>query len=324
MEQNGRRWSRERGAVLVSFGIGFIALVAIASMAVDLGRVAFTATEVQTAAEIAATAGAKTLLKDGSELNVRRDALGVLKVENKIDQQDASTRSVAIQVGNFNPNSGFIPNNTRAGGTGTPNAVKATVTVEVVNLMRGMFGSPKSRVRKSAIATFAPTGGCEDHPEIPLAIGDGPGFDDKCYADSCLPRALQIPSPSTAWTAFENPANRELIERFLPADCGGGGATPPEIRVGDQVSINNRLNDQQQQKLLDIFRCMSSQAPREFLAPVVRYDGGRLDGQVIGFVTVVIDNVTPSELVVHPVFVEDRPSCPTVRNFGTGSVRIVG
>jgi hypothetical protein len=303
-------------------GIGFIALLAIASIAVDMGRIAFTATEVQTAAEIAATAGATKLFQEGDERYVRKDARDVLQTGNRIDQQPASERTLAIQVGSFDPEFGFTPNNTRAGGTGSPNSVKATVTVEVANLMRGMFGSPTSRVRKSAVAQFVPS--CEERPEIPFAIGDGPGFSDDCYTDSCLPRAIQIPSPSTGWTAFDRPANREQIERFLPTECGGRGETLERpLRVGDRITTNNRLNDPQQQELLEIVRCMHDRGQNEFLAPVVSYKGGHLDGEILGFVTIIIDEVTAADIVVHPIFVADRPSCPSDRNFGTGSVKIV-
>jgi hypothetical protein len=61
-----------------------------------------------------------------------------------------------------------------------------------------------------------------------------------------------------------------------------------------------------------------------FLAPVVECTGGSLGEKVIGFVTLEIDDITTPEIVVHPIFVEDRPSCPGDRNFGTGSVRIIG
>jgi Flp pilus assembly protein TadG len=325
MERNGQRWNRDRGgAVLAGMGIGFIALLAVASIAVDVGRIAFTSTEVQTAAEIAATAGAKKLFQDGNELNVRKDALKVLGDGNKIDQRDASTRQVLIQTGSFDPNSGFHPNNTRAGGLGSPNAVKATVTVVVANLMRGMFGSPTSRISKTAIATFAPMGGCDDHPEIPLVIGDCTGFSDHCYSQSCLPHSLQVPSPSTGWTAFRQPANRNFISDFLPSECGGGGQTPPEVRIGDRISVNNRLNTKQQQDLFDMIQQCVLPKGNRFLAPVVDCTGGTLGEEVIGFVTLDLDPINTPELIVHPAFVEDRPSCPADRNFGTGSVRIVG
>jgi hypothetical protein len=243
METDERRRNGERGAVLAGLALGLIGLLAIASIAVDLGRVAFTATEVQTAAEVAATAGAKKLFQGGNDQGVKQAAVSVLD-HNMIDRDRASTRNLTIQTGFVDPDGRFTPNNTRAGGLGSPNGVRATVTAEITNLMRGMFFNPTSRVRKTAVATFAPTGGCEDHPEIPLVIGDCTGFSDNCFSQSCLPRSIQVPSPSSAWTGFSNPPNRHFIESFLASGCGGGGATPPEVRIGDTISANNRLNDQ--------------------------------------------------------------------------------
>src|SRR5207244_2741984 len=60
------RSRRQRGAVLVTVGVALLTFLAMAAVGVDLAHLAFTATEVQSVAEVAATAGAEALINGGN------------------------------------------------------------------------------------------------------------------------------------------------------------------------------------------------------------------------------------------------------------------
>src|SRR5436305_4420812 len=60
----GASVKNERGQVFVAAAVCLAAFLALSVVAVDIGRLAHTATEVQTAADVAANAGAMALLKN--------------------------------------------------------------------------------------------------------------------------------------------------------------------------------------------------------------------------------------------------------------------
>src|SRR5262245_22083282 len=91
-----RRSVRERGGYLAFTGMALLTLIRMTVVGVDLGRLAFTATEVQTVAEVAATGYAHAWLKgisspsggDPGDSACAADALGVVDA-NRIDGKDA-------------------------------------------------------------------------------------------------------------------------------------------------------------------------------------------------------------------------------------------
>src|SRR6185295_11349658 len=93
--------SRQRGAILAFTGIALLTLIGMTVVGVDLGRLAFTATEVQTVAEAAATGYAHAWLThaaavDGQENNnaaCAGDAYGVVN-GNRIDGLQATRANV--------------------------------------------------------------------------------------------------------------------------------------------------------------------------------------------------------------------------------------
>ena len=90
-----RRSLRERGGILAFTGMALLTLIGMTVVGVDLGRLAFTATEVQTVAEVAATGYAHAWLKgisspggDPGNSACAADALAVID-DNRIDGRQA-------------------------------------------------------------------------------------------------------------------------------------------------------------------------------------------------------------------------------------------
>ena len=69
-----RRRKNERGFALVMVAISATTLLGFLPLAIDLGRLAFTANEVQTVADVAATAGATYLMAGQDPATARAQA----------------------------------------------------------------------------------------------------------------------------------------------------------------------------------------------------------------------------------------------------------
>src|SRR5262245_53716144 len=94
---------KERGVALVTVVLALTALMAVTVVAVDVGRLAFTATEVQTAAEAAATGGVRTLFSSGNASTGAQQMIS----QNKINGALATSSNLqSVQSGNFNYGNG--------------------------------------------------------------------------------------------------------------------------------------------------------------------------------------------------------------------------
>jgi Flp pilus assembly protein TadG len=310
------RWiGDERGIALAQTVVGLMALMGLTVVGTDLGRLAFTATEVQTAAEVAATAAAKNLINSQSP---DAGALALVQANNIDGTAGAASNIDSIETGSYEYSTGSFS----AGGT-PATAVRATTSATINNLLAGIFGSPQSLVTKSAIAAFTSIGSGE--PTLPLVIGDCE-FPGDCYEDSCLPTLLQVPNTedNTAWTGFFEGANNQTIGGYFQAPCGDG-STLPGLSTGDSISLNNG----QIVPLLDAVQCLLDQGINEFLIPVVECNNQFNQGStVVGFATVVVDSVdtqgNPKGLNMHAIFTSGTPGPPGGGNFGTGFIAIVG
>jgi hypothetical protein len=260
--------------ILAMMGISLSAFLALTVVAVDIGRLAFTATEVQTVADVAATAGATAAVNGGNaDAEARRIAL-----ENSVDGAAASTAvdNLEIEIGNY--------------------------------LLAAVLGSPTTTVEKTATASFTTVSGAT--PELPMAIGSC-YFENLC--DGCLPNLIQVPSNTggdannTGWTGFFGTASNSNMSGYIPAPCGGG-VTPPHVEVGDVVSLNNG----QIPTLINAIQCLLDQGINEFVVPVVQSSSSSCGGPinqgapVTGFVTLVVDSVkatgNPKYVNLHAVF----------------------
>src|SRR5262245_24518791 len=98
-----RRRKNERGFALVAFGILATTLFTFLPIAIALGRLAFTANEVQAVADVAATAGATYLMAGQDRTEAQRQARAVV-AQNRVAGAAASIPLDAdIQVGQYDP-----------------------------------------------------------------------------------------------------------------------------------------------------------------------------------------------------------------------------
>jgi hypothetical protein len=290
MAPTPRARTGQRGAIAALTGILLLTLVGMTVVGVDVGRVAFTATEVQTVAEVGALGYARAMLRNqvaGSAVrNPASDALEVVS-GNSIDGQAASASNIAsYTTGTWN----FTTRSFTAGGT-DPNAVEATGVATVENLFAALpvFSSPTSTVTKTATAAVS----CPDVAHVfPLAVGDCSLFDPFRSSDDCddLPELFQQPRDNSCWTTlFDGGGGAGAISNMLPAACCqggncGGGQTSPLVGIGTTINLfNGQMNS-----LMHIMEdCIEHEGLTEFVVPIVECDNGVLNcsgsAEVIGF-----------------------------------------
>jgi Flp pilus assembly protein TadG len=94
---------RRRGAVLIGYCILMTALIGIASLAVDLGHVELVKTQLQTAADAAALAGAAALAAGDSPTQIASACNSAVQTAalNSIDNQPVVLLGTDVQVGNW-------------------------------------------------------------------------------------------------------------------------------------------------------------------------------------------------------------------------------
>src|SRR5262249_19033565 len=196
---------RDRGVDLAAIGIWLLAFLAFTVVAIDLGRLAMTATEAQNVADAAATAGAHALADNLSATDVAHTVAGL----NVLNGAGATADEVLVEEGNYVQGDGFVP----VSGGETATAVRATAHTTVHHIIAGVFGESfaTSDVSRVGVAGFTGPGACPTNYCFPLCIGecDFPALEDCFNDESCLPRLVQVPSTTdnTGWTGFLSTAN---------------------------------------------------------------------------------------------------------------------
>jgi len=274
-----RRRKKEQGSMLVAVAISMTALFATLPLAIDIGRLAFTANEVQTVADVAATAGATYLMSGQDPATARSQARAVV-AQNRVAGAVASIPSDAsIEVGQYDPQTNKFTN------VASPpyNAVRATPSATITNLFAGIFGASykTSTITRSAIAGFSGPG--QAAATLPLVIGacDFQSI-QSCFGTSgCLPKLTQAPNPSddSGWILGAN------------VYCGANASSAPTLSVGQSVNLTN---GQVTSTLKDVQSCFDA-GNTEFLIPIV--DGACNQNfndtrTIVGFATIVVTNVT--------------------------------
>jgi Flp pilus assembly protein TadG len=278
------RRRHERGAVLAAVGIALLTFFALAAVGVDIGRLAFTAAEVQTVADAAATAGAKAIL-DERDPDADARAVGAL---NNIDGTPTASGDLDVLLGNFD----FDSNAFAQGGTPI-NAVRAVGNREVTNIWASVVGSANTTVVKQATAAVGAP--CSGRPTLPLALGDC-YFPCECYTaedcqqQGCLPtQTHDSTSDNSAWTGYFDGANKDTILGYIPAPCGGG-LESPAIAIDDPIQITNG----DLTPLYAAIQCLvCEQNEREFLVPIIECPNGNFNQTqpVKGFATVTVNRI---------------------------------
>jgi putative Tad-like protein involved in Flp pilus assembly len=279
---------RNRGAIVVLAGFTLLAAIGLAVVAIDLGHLSAVAGEVQTLADSAAAGGARSLMQpDGQGDPVA--AAQTLLATNTVDGKAGSKRTASdIQVGTYDyTNAQFTK------GGSAPNAVRVTVSASVYNIVAGVYGDDQSTVTREAIAAFS--GNSSARPTLPLAISKC-SFTSYQSSGNCnsMPTLKQAPDgkDGSGWTSLgPDNASASKAVQYLPADCGGGGVTPPRLRVGDPIGI---MNGQANSVLQTVQDCVTK-GHNDFTIPVVDVEcNGKFNKQkpVLGFATVHVVNVT--------------------------------
>jgi len=237
------RRPRQRGAILAFTGMALLTLVGMAVVGVDLGRLAFTATEVQTVAEVAATGYAHAWLKgvssgtDPGDGPCQAEALQVVD-GNRIDGQQAAASNIeSYERGyyNFATNGPFT---TAVPSGETANAVRATGTATVTNFFSSIFNTPQSTVRKNAVATL--TCGKRARP-LPLAVQDCQ-FDAFEGPEDCSELAQlteqTVKVDNACWTNLGG-SSFDIVP-YINSICGLGGTseTPPSVQEGQVIDVS--------------------------------------------------------------------------------------
>jgi hypothetical protein len=237
-----------------------VMLFAFAVVAVDVGRLAFTANEVQAVADIAATAGATAAFEGGNPVNQARDVVAL----NTVDGHPASIAASDVIPGRYD-----LETKTFTAGATPTNAVRANAMATVDNILAMVFGTASTTVEKTSTAVVATVS--SGTPTLPLAIGE-------CLLEglcaTCLPTLTQAPNPdnNSAWTGFFNHVDSGPdVTNFMPETCGGGGAAVPELRVGDTIQLG-RLGRTSSLPVLNAVNCQLNAGQRDFVIPVVGED----------------------------------------------------
>src|SRR6266404_5704679 len=161
--------ANERGITLIAMALWMTAFFALTAVGVDVGRIAFTASEVQSAADTAALAAARALLDGGDPQATGKVILG-----------NAAASQINIETGTADNSGNFT-----AGGGAAANAARATVIATVTNLFSGVFAGNDgtTTVTKQATAVLTTTG--KDQPTVPIAVSGGCFTDTNCTAGNC-------------------------------------------------------------------------------------------------------------------------------------------
>lgn len=268
-----------------------IVLAGMAVVGVDVGRLAYTATETQVVADAGAVAYAKTMLDN--EVYDREDspfsAADQVVADNSIDGKSASGAKIEYAVGKFD----FDTREFRPGGF-PANAVRATGAATIDNIFAGLFGDENSTVERLAVAAFGGAG--QARPTLPVALGD-------CFfkryerSDNCsdLPKLRQVPdgTDNSCWTSLRptGASASEVIELLPEACCKGGkcggGKPSPLVSVGDQINVVNG----QATSILQILADCVDQGLDEYVIPIVECGKCNQVAPVVGFATLTLTRV---------------------------------
>ncbi len=296
---------KERGFVLAAAAIALAAIFAIMVVAIDIGRISHTGTELQGIADSAAVSGAMAILKQGPGTDPSPAAVTAAG-DNRYDGQTFSNGShgqLTTTAGNWN-----TTNTPPFTGGGTPtNAVQAFVTGPNVPLILAALipgASSTKDIQRQAVAVIAPpsnaiatmpfsvcsdvSNGVSPQPPGPCPNGDGTVI-------KTLPDLVQQGAQNSCFTGLGGGACASCEQSLLPASCGGN---PQNAAVGQIISLDN---GQQNSVLKAIQNCVgpaqggNANNTHLFILPVIANCNCSGTSQPIqGFVEIEIDS--PSQI----------------------------
>lgn len=297
---------RGQSLVLVGIGLGSAAFLFLAVVGVDIGRLAFTATEVQTLADATAVTAARGLL-DTNNTTTATTAANTVAADNRVDGSPASASSTVpcpsqpcagLTWGYVDPSTwgfsaGLNPD------TGTYTAVQSDGLATVNNILAAMMGASTSTVTKRARASF--TGVGQATPGLPLAVCAECSNTTDCLGSGCISLSeAPTGSNTSAWTGFFGGTGTSSIANFLPncdnnCNCTSASSSIPQLTAGtDTLNLNN--GQQSSSSLLQPIQCLVCPPSNitSFLIPVIQCGGCgtpiNQSAKVIGFTTVTINS----------------------------------
>jgi hypothetical protein len=295
MNRTGRSRSGQRGFALAMSAFALVAMFALMVVAVDIGRLSHTATEVQGIADAAAMAGALAVMKQGAG-NARPAALAAAQ-DNRFDGRgfvDGTNGQLDVEEGNWDPSA-----NSFTSGRSPTNAVRAIATGQDMRyVLAPLIGiAPTTDMTKSAVAAIgAPaiatvtgplavcssvSNGVNPQPPGPCADGDGAVI-------KTIPDLQQQGAQNSCFSALSPGSSGSSLEQSrLPAQCGGGNLAT--LSVGDIIALDNGA---QASVLQAIHDCVAPpNNVHRYVLPVI--DNCSCNGQdlpVVGFVSIRIDD----------------------------------
>jgi Flp pilus assembly protein TadG len=311
MKSSTNALRNERGIAVPLVAVCLVALIGLAAVGVDTGRVATVADELQMAADVAATAGTAALANEDDATAGANAALQLNKVNGAI----ATAALQKLEVGNMNASYTFTPN------LAPMNAVRAQTRSVVNNILLDTIGHSQSTVTREAIATLAGIG--SGIPTLPIVIGEC-HFNAQCYHQTCMPYLAQVPDPSnnSGWTAFFESASNNNIDHYFPAPCGGN--VQQMIKVGDVINLGNG----QTTPLLNTVQCLVNAGQHTFTIPIVECVGTFNQAKkVVGFAKIEVDYViasgSPKGIWLRGLYEGQQPGTPGGGTFGLMAVMLV-
>ena len=321
---------RQRGQALAYVGIAMVAITGFAVVGVDVGRLAFTAAEVQSIADAAATAAVGAL--GAHRPDPLADATSVVQ-QNYVDGRYGTVGAAATDViksitpghwdfaaATFTANGSWTDPNT--------NAARARAVARVDNLVAAALGMLQSDVERQSTAAIG--GACTETTSLPIAI-ELDAIQNIMDSPDCRNMQtafFQVPTDNSCFTSLSTDAAGADEQRsHIPTQCDGqggndGGGVDVSLSIGDPIRLNNGA---QSSVLKTIQGCLdASPALREFVVPVIASNGcaPSNDGTtqpVVAFARIWIDSVqdTTSDKYVRVMGVcrEDvtgsNPGCNT-------------
>jgi Flp pilus assembly protein TadG len=337
----------QRGIALAYFGLAMLTLISFAVIGIDLGRLGFTASEVQSVADAAALAAALAKAQNSTDPVAQA---AVVVQQNRVDGEatDVGGGEVveSITPGFWDFDTGTVTESTWD--DPTANAAKAHATKTVDNFIAAAIGAPQSSVTRDAIAAIG--GACDGRPLMPMAVGDcffeqfaegDPEDPNRC---SHLPsvRMSSDPVDNACFTSLnDSAASANQARAYLPPTCCqggncGGNVSPPLVSIGDNINIMNGQANSVYQVIGD---CVSD-GLTEWDIPLVKCNqqSGCPDGapecvkctqqmEVTGFAHIVIDQVvstgSPKYIRFHSICKTTPSSSPGCHNSSSFGLAIV-
>ena len=295
----------QRGFVLVLSGILLLTMFALMVVAIDIGRISHTGTEVQGIADSAALAGALAVIKQGP--GNARPAATTAAQDNRFDGRDfvndGTNGQLDVIEGSWDTGSAsFTP-----GGSPT-NAVRAITTGRSVRYVTApMIGiGATTDIQRLAVAVIgAPVTGAVSFPGAVcsnVANGVSPQPPGPCAGGDgtvikTIPDLQQTGTQNSCFSGLGTGASSSNERNLLPARCGG--TTVATVSVGQIIFLDNGQNAtvlQALQSCVGPAQGGNANNVHRFILPVI--DNCSCSGAslpVAGFVEIEIDD--PSQVI---------------------------